>query len=347
MNNNIYKSIINSIKITATLIGTIIGAGFASGKEICTFLGVYGNALLFLIPVYCLIYGLLTYLFLNIDNSKINPTMNKIFKSFIFISEFISLVAMIAGLEAIFSLIFTSQFPFYIALVIIFLIIITGFNGLTTTNTLLIPFLIGTIALLGITGLKGAGSLSLLKLESSKTFLTFSFPLYLGLNLFSTYPIATELSSKFSKKEKIISSTLTSVIVLLILYCFAFTVLNKSHGTAQAELPLLIYAFAEKPSLILVTAIALGVAIITTLISDGFVMRSIMQNITKEKTDLVFLLLYVSAYFISKLGFSKIVESFYPITGLLGVILTISCLVRPTFAPKQHKQLVALNDYGI
>ena len=56
------------LKITFIIIGTIIGAGFASGREIYTFFGQYGNIGLATIAVTGIIISLIIYKVLNIIN---------------------------------------------------------------------------------------------------------------------------------------------------------------------------------------------------------------------------------------------------------------------------------------
>ncbi|NLY67966.1 MAG: hypothetical protein GX069_10455, partial [Tissierellia bacterium] len=54
----------NWIKIASVYIGTVIGAGFASGREILEFFGVYGIKGIFGIIVSGLLFSILGSLFL-------------------------------------------------------------------------------------------------------------------------------------------------------------------------------------------------------------------------------------------------------------------------------------------
>ena len=51
------SNILESLKVSFVIIGTIIGAGFASGQEIYTFFNVYGLKGLLGIFISCMLIG--------------------------------------------------------------------------------------------------------------------------------------------------------------------------------------------------------------------------------------------------------------------------------------------------
>lgn len=328
-------------KISFTIVGTIIGAGFASGKEASTFLGVYGN----FSYLACIIFGVLfcigTIYFSCLSQSKIPPILSKSINICIFISEFISIVAMMAGLRAIFDMLFISTTPYYISLVLIFLIIVSGLNGLTTTNLILVPIIVLSIAIFGFLGIKTAPNLNLTTTTCDPLFKTLSLPLYIGMNLFSVLPIALEFSNKQTKKEKVWTSIISSTLLTALLLCFCFTILNINNDSIGSELPIIIFILDFAPNFVLLAIITLAVAIITTIVSDGFVVHSLIKSKVKKFDNLLLLIIFVTAFLISRLGFSNIVEKLYPITGIIGTTLTIILLILGInkFATRPTKKL--------
>ena len=315
-------------KVSFTIIGTIIGAGFASGKEVATFLGVYGNFTYIASLIFCGLFCVGTIYFSNMDKSLISPALNTAINISIFTSEFISIIAMMAGLNAIFDMLFTSQIPYHISLVLIFLIIITGFNGLTSTNLILVPILIISIIIFGVIGATTSPNYKLITTNCSPIFTITSLPLYIGMNLFSIFPIAIEFSSYQTKKERTISAIISSVLLYLLVLSFCFTILNANYDVCMSELPLIIFIIDVAPTFILLTIITLAIAIITTIISDGFVVHTLLKKKIKKGTNILLLFIFIVAYFISKLGFSNIVEKFYPITGFIGAVLTLILVIK-------------------
>ena len=345
----ISTSFLTILKVSFTIVGTIIGAGFASGKEVATFLGVYGN----LTYLACFIFGLAfclgTIYFSSMDKSILSPFLKTGINICIFISEFISIIAMLAGLQSIFDMIFTNNIPYYISLVLIFLIIILGFNGLTSTNLILVPILVISLITFGIIGIKTAPTYSLSTTKCVPIFFTTSLPLYIGMNLFSVYPIAIEFSSYQTKRESIFSSIIASALLTTLLFCFCFTILNISSSCVNCELPLIIYILDTAPQFVTLSIITLAVAIITTIVSDGFVVHSLIKKKIKKHDNIALLIIFVIAFLISRLGFSNIVEKFYPITGLIGTMFTIILIGKGIYLKlkPRKKQIISTTDLKI
>ena len=147
----------NTIKVSLAIIGTIIGAGFASGQEILAFFSIYGIKGVLGIFIASIILGVLIYKIFNILNSnKINnyddfldkiiknKKINKIIKAIINLFLIISFYIMIAGFCAYFKQEFKINI-FISAFVITFFCIITfnkNINGVIFINSILMPVLI-------------------------------------------------------------------------------------------------------------------------------------------------------------------------------------------------------------
>ena len=149
----------NTFKIIFVLIGTIIGAGFASGKEIYLFFGKYGN--LGIVGLFisnfltCLIlnktiklinyYNLDSYnSLLSIITNKKNNSLNNIFSIIINIFLYISFVIMISGFGTFFYEIYNINkfISCSIISLICFYLFNTKIDNIIKLNILLIPFLI-------------------------------------------------------------------------------------------------------------------------------------------------------------------------------------------------------------
>ena len=163
------SNIIESLKVSFVIIGTIIGAGFASGQEIYTFFNVYGLKGLLGIFISCMLIGIVIYKILKIsmqlkqeeyeaflksiipeklrDNKILIFTINNIINIFLLISFFI----MVSGFASYFFQEFQAS-KIYGGIIIAILSLITFFkdiNGIVKINTYLIPILILLVILLG------------------------------------------------------------------------------------------------------------------------------------------------------------------------------------------------------
>ena len=143
----------NIIKIVSVIIGTIIGAGFASGKEIYNFFARYGIIGLIGIIASTIVTWIIIYSSLriiknnNITNNEDFVTQikgKKILYSFVNIFLLVSFYIMIAGFSAYFKQEFNVS-PYISSTVIcilIYLILTQKTNGIVKLNTILVPILI-------------------------------------------------------------------------------------------------------------------------------------------------------------------------------------------------------------
>lgn len=149
----------NIIKIIFVLIGTIIGAGFASGKEIFLFFSKYGNLGIIGIIISnfltCLIIyktiKLINFFHLDSYNSLVSLITNnknifitKVFTIIINIFLYISFIIMISGFATFFNA--TYNVNNFITIIIIsllcFYLFNNNINNIVKINILLIPILI-------------------------------------------------------------------------------------------------------------------------------------------------------------------------------------------------------------
>lgn len=155
----------NTLKALCVIIGTIIGAGFASGREIYIFFNCYGSKGLAGIILSSTLTGLIIYQVLNqikhkkienyhqyIEKIGINASLKEIINNIINLFLLISFYIMVAGFSAYFkqqwglSEILTG----FIMIVLCYITFLHSMEGVTKVNTILIPILIAIIILLGI-----------------------------------------------------------------------------------------------------------------------------------------------------------------------------------------------------
>lgn len=155
----------NIIKAVCVIIGTIIGAGFASGKEIYVFFNQYGAKGLLGIGLASIVTGVIIYSVLMqintikakdynhyIEQIHIQPKIKEILKCIINIFLLISFYIMIAGFCAYFKQEygFNSIIIGAIISLICYFTFMNQIEGVTKINTVLIPFLMIMIILIGI-----------------------------------------------------------------------------------------------------------------------------------------------------------------------------------------------------
>lgn len=151
------------LKVVFVIIGTLIGAGFASGQEIYTFFFSFGIKGLLGILISSSLIGITIYKtfrivyknninnygdFLNsfIKNKKINNITNSIINIFILVSFYIMIAGFGAYLQQEFNL--NSIIGSCILAILCLILFKTNVNGLVKVNEILIPILIVIVILI-------------------------------------------------------------------------------------------------------------------------------------------------------------------------------------------------------
>ena len=328
----------NVLKVVFVIIGTLIGAGFASGQEVYLFFFSYGMKGLIGILISSIIIGVVIYStfnilnkykintykdFLNIlipKNTKLKIIANFIINIFILITFFI----MIAGFGAYFEQeIGINRLVGSLVLAIItFIVFMTSIKGVVKVNELLVPILIGFIFIIGIISIKDTHILNLENyvIRTNYTNFSLSAVLYSSYNSILLIPVLITLNNYVKNKKQIFYISFISVIVTILLSIIIFLLLVRVNvDISKLEMPV-VYVVSNIFKILryIYGVIILG-SIFTTAISLGV---SFLQNTAKNKKGYtqIAIIMCITSVIISKFGFSNLVSLLYPIFGYLGLI---------------------------
>lgn len=328
-------------KIVFVIIGTMIGAGFASGQEVYLFFFSYGLEGIIGLIISSIIMGVVIYKtfqivnkfginnykdFLSIilkKNSKLKPIINLIINSFILITFFI----MIAGFGAYFEqeLGISNFLGSTLLAFITFLIFMTNVKGVVKANELLVPFLIGFLVFIGILNLKGLPFKELgnyiIKTNSSNFIL--SAILYGSYNSILLIPVLITLKDYIKNKKQIIKIAIISTIIIIFLSIIIFLLLVRVDvDITKLEMPAIYVVSNSFKILRYIYGFVILGSIFTTAISLG---TSFLQNTTKDKKSYtqIAIIMCITSVLVSNIGFSNLVNGLYPIFGYLGIIQII------------------------
>lgn len=321
------------LKVVFVIIGTVIGAGFASGQEIYLFFNRYGNMGIIGVIISCALTGIIiskvfsimknksiyTYSeFLEVLNS--NKKVNKIIKTMIQCFLLISFYIMVAGFSAYFKQEF--NIPTYIpAIVMAIACYITFLNetkGIVSINTILIPFLALFICFLGIKNIPFTVQYFENNIQISYSFgWLFSSILYASYNSILLIPILIELKKYMNEKNKIKNASIWCTIILSTLGICLFLLLLRGNGYIQnIELPMIQITKEFGRSYPIIYGIVILIAIFTSAIASGY---GFIKNLS-NKNKKIMLLICISSVLVAPFGFSNLVNLLYPIFGVLGLI---------------------------
>lgn len=320
------------------LIGTFIGAGFASGKEIFSFFTINGlsgiisifiiNFLMFFIFYKILNirfkYNLDNYSnFLELLNSRHTLFNNRIFLFIINVFLAATFYIMLVALCTLFN------FQFGISKKIINLIIIflcynifnkNNLNFIYFFNNLLMPFLIVSLIYISINNI----NLNLINFNYDISLIKaiISGLLYFSYNSLIIIPILFKIKIK-SKKNNLFLSFLFTFIIFILSNLINLLLLSNYNFIKDIDLPILAICKNKNDFYSYTYFFIILSAILSTLFSSGF---SFITNINKKNKRTTLIIFLSFSFVFEFISFSNLINTLYPFFGLLGLVQIFNVL---------------------
>ena len=343
----------NIFKVIFVIIGTLIGAGFASGKEIYLFFFSYGIKGLIGIIVSSILMGITIYKTLvivdnfDIKNYKeylevfirskkerkyfnLKNIINTIINIFILITFFI----MIAGFGAYFGqeIGISNIIGSIILATLTFIVLMTSVKGVIKVNEILVPILIIFVVIIGILNLKNIPILQLDKyiIRTNNSNYILSAILYCSYNSILLIPVLITLKDYIKNRKQIGIVSILSTTITIILSVMIFLILAKVDvDITKLEMPAVYVVSNMFKSLRVIYGFIILSSIFTTAISLG---NSFIQNISKNRKSYpqIALIMCITSVLVSQIGFSNLINFLYPIFGYLGLIQILGNILKKT-----------------
>lgn len=320
----------NTIKVLSVILGTIIGAGFASGKEIYNFFVNYGRNGIIGINIAGILTGIIIYTTLKIcsskdiknnrefmENIKEPQFLYNIVNAFLIISFYI----MIAGFSSFFKQEFniSTYITSFVLCLFMYYVLSNKVDGIIKVNVFLVPLLIITMSYISFK----YADFSIISINQQHNFLgcIASAILYASYNSITLIPILITLKDYVqSKKDKIAIGVMSTFFIILLSIGIYAILISSKTDIKSVELPIIILLSNKTEKSIYF--IAIETAILTSAISAGY---GVLENIKeKTKNDMkkykkIVAIMCVLGIPISALGFGNLIKTLYPLFGVLGL----------------------------
>lgn len=328
------------MKKTFTLIclilASIIGAGFASGKEIEVFFTRYGKTGVISIALALVLFALLIILYLRfgykfksnnifVTNRILFGKLSIIINLFVFISYAIVLSGMLAGVYELYLNISNASIAKLLVLVTAILCIIENSGGIKSIyiiNNIFIPL---TIVILVLSACLKVGECNLQfdNLVNFNSLLPYASSIcYISINLMLTGNILIQEGQKYTKRQVIFAAILSSIILTLIIFLFDIILLNFN---IKSEMPMLTFAFNINYWWGIVVLVCIWFCVYSAITSISYILADCFGSDNAFLTNLIIITL---AYVISLFGFSTIVQYLYPVIGIFGIIFSFAIIIK-------------------
>lgn len=332
-------------QVATVFIGTIVGAGLASGKEITQFFTQYGIKSFIGIVVcgvfYIIMGSILSKISIyhKLDSysdviNLISPNLVGKLTGFITTLFLISSASIIlAGSGALIEQFF--GIPRIIGSLIMICIslffLLRGTDGLIEVNSFIVPGLITTITLITILYFcfsKDTVSINnILSFEPKKNGIFLSTLLYAGYNTLSASGVIVPLSNQIKKTKIMFLGVLSGAAGLTILSAMINLLLTVNQPYIyKYEIPLLFVANRFGNIIQAILLMIIWLEMFSTEVSDIYsICKTLEQSFKVDFKKSIFIVITI-ALVISQFGFGNLITKLYPLFGLLSLIFISQCI---------------------
>lgn len=297
--------LVKNLKLAFTFIGTLIGAGFASGREIALYFASTSPLSPLLGGVFC---GIFCFIFVElgrISNGDILgyslKRISRITLAVIKLSNIIIFCVMLAACEFIIKELFGISGGTVISAALVLFVIYFGVEKLKLLNFIAVPLLVALIVYVFVVAK-----------PSVPLFNSFFFhqPLfYAGMNILSGGFLISKLAKDIRAKDSLQISFIAGVALSILLVIIYLIIQNDF----EKAMPLL--SRAKQLGVNAAACAALYLSVFTTLSGSLYI---VVENNMKKA-----LLVCSIGLVLSFAGFQELTTWFYPIIGYIGFVLTV------------------------
>lgn len=336
-----FKSFLRAVSVSMLIVGTMIGAGFASGKEVVAFFGDVPNVFIALITG-VLVFGC-SVLFLFVgrrvkksDIGEVNGAVFGRFRAFadvfMLFNSMTVLGAMLAGTDSLASEFIDIRPVGSIVMGLLCAVIaVKGLSGVIKANAVLVPIMIVFLCVCSIAAIDFP-----FKAQQS-SINVYSIVLYVSMNMILGGGVLTTVH-KLSPREIILASAIAATVIGGILLCIMGAL--QSCSAAHADMPTLLIALKSGRVMYFVCLPVIAASIFTTMLSAFKSVYDYILGFFKHKIIAAGIVL-VGGLVVGAFGFTNVVSTLYPIIGVVGLLyLACNCwfLIRTRVKRKVKKK---------
>ncbi|PAV28480.1 hypothetical protein CIL05_16215 [Virgibacillus profundi] len=320
------------------IIGTTIGAGYASGRELWQFFGHESGLAIVLFVIFftisCFVIMNVSYQrksthYLPVLRDIVGARLTKIYDVMIFLYLFTTTVVMIAGSGA------TGQafnFSYWWGIVIIVIALIVLFmkdiNGLLSMNQFVLPLLLGGLLYILLL-FTFDQDLALFSHWHEQRNWTAAFP-FTALNILPLIAVLGAIGNKVTSKQEIWIACIGSGATLgVISYVYNNSLIQIADEILLYEIPLFAILKGYPFEILIFMSILLWFAIFTTAAAGVLGLVTRIQDFLNLPLSLLVILILVTMIPLTTLGFSTLISYIYPVYGILNLYVLTRLLLFP------------------
>lgn len=347
------KKRISALKIAAVYIGTVVGAGFATGQEILqffVFFGIGGLWGIILSTVLFIVFGVLIMELglalgarshLEIVRESGGPVFGMAMDAMILIFLFGALTAMMAGTGAMFreQLGLSEILGSIIMAILTAMTVLTGISGVINAISAVVPFLLASVIGISVYSITGTPP-DLTAAASGGSHLLQNWPmaaiLYACYNIIMSISVLGPLGAEAAEKKSIVRGGVLGGLGLGLASLMIYLALSGHTADIEGlEIPMSYLAAGIAPVARILYSIVLIAEIYTTAVGSLYGISARLTSLAPKRAPVLIIGITALALCASMPGFSNLVKYLYPIQGYAGVVLLVA-LVYSSIRTRRH-----------
>ncbi|MEL7647924.1 MAG: hypothetical protein AAGU76_07510 [Sedimentibacter sp.] len=342
------KNDVTTLKVAATYIGTIVGAGFATGQEVLQFFtrfGAMGIAGLIATTIMFIVFG---YIIMDLGKSLNARSHLEIIRysggsilgsaidAIITFFLFGAFTAMIAGTGAL----FVQQFNLpgmlgsILMAVITALTVLTGINGVINSISFVVPFLLAAVIGTSVFSILSSppditATVSGMGESGLITNWFMAAVLYVSYNTIVSVAVLGPLGAEARDRKSVRNGAILGGLGLGLGSVMIYLALSGNIAeVSRYEVPMIHVAGRISYTVQIFYAVVLTAEVYTTSVGAmyGFVSRITDMKKHPARSRMIVAVSTVAGLAASSFGFSNLVKYLYPVVGYGGIILLISLI---------------------
>lgn len=325
------KQIIN---ISAVFIGLVIGAGFASGREIFEYFSLPSTSDFTGIVIAAISFGAICYIIMHLAqkyqccdfdsllgllSGRFAPFVKFFMFSYMFCGFFIMMSACGVLAEETFGV--SPQYGIWLLALVCFCVFSFDIKGLVAFNTVLVPLMVAGMLFVCLSSLfQPLPAFALF--GNIKTNPLISALCYVSYNTITAGAVLVPLSAAANKKQLLGASAISGGVLGLLIFIAWLTMNIFFDRLLLSEMPLLELAADKGNFTTYIYTLVLFMALCTTAVSQGFGILAKFRFTKTTHRIFAAAVLCLFAIPFAGFGFSSLVSKLYSAFGYAGLVWT-------------------------
>jgi uncharacterized membrane protein YkvI len=340
------KKLAGSFQIAAVYVGTVIGAGFATGREIVEFFTRFG----FVGFIAILLSG---YLFITmgtkimLKSHDIKAKSFEEFNEYLFgkwFSKFMNIVMMImligvsavmlSGAGAVFQeqLLLPKQLGILLTIGLGFITMMVGIKGLFAVNTFVVPLMIIFNLFLMVYSVRNAAFLDAFLMiphaEDGWKSVVAPFS-YVAFNLAMAQAVLVPVAGEVKDRETIKYGGYLGGFFLTLILISSHITLVLIPDVTQYQIPMAVVMKSFVAGFYIIYIIIIYGEIFTSVIGGVFGLEKQLSNYWKGSSLMTFIGIFLVIYSLSFFEYSELLSYLYPLFGYMSLLFIILLWMKP------------------